>query len=212
MKNFKAFTLVEVMVCIILTAIVAFFIYTMMLSAHKTYFKLFSVSRQKNDIRYFETLIKRSVSSAQVYELNGNQLIFKYYHWNSASASLKYRVDVYSCGSALKSDATGSNIEDLMGKKNTEIKSSYSGTTDTTIYLTVYEGSSYENAIASTPIMSNEVVMENVNKLFYYKKQISNTTPVWHMAVVYNRTLDDGEVDYEYMIYTICMENLFYME
>ena len=62
MKNFKAFTLVEVMVCIILTGIVAFFIYTMMLSAHKTYFKVFSVSRQKNDIRYFETLIKKSTN------------------------------------------------------------------------------------------------------------------------------------------------------
>jgi len=205
MRNFRAFTLIEVMVCMILTAIVAFFIYTMMLSAHRTYFKLFSVSRQRNDVRYFETLIKKSIANAQGYEVNGNKLIFKYYD----TSTNKYRVDEYDCGSALASDATGSNINSLLGKSNMEIKSSYSGTNGTDIRLTSKQGASYGSG---TTLINNEIVMKNINKVFFYIKQPypHHNVPVFELAVVYNRTLDDGEENYEYMFFSVSMRNLFY--
>ncbi len=211
MKNFKAFTLVEVMVCLILTGVVAFFIYTMMLTAHRSYFKLFTVSRQKNDIRYFETLIKNSIWNAQDYTIENNKLKFIYY--STYQASIGYRIDIYDCSGVLE-EKTPSQINTLLGdKKNSQIKETYSTTGSSNIRLTSYRGSSsYGNALASAPAINDEIVMENVNKIYYSITKDSSHTPIFNLAIVYNRELDDGEIDYEYIIYSICMKNLFYMD
>lgn len=59
------FTLIEVLISLFLSAMVAFFIYTMMVSAYNAYRRISSVSRNANSIRYFIANISNSIKNAK---------------------------------------------------------------------------------------------------------------------------------------------------
>ena len=61
----RAFTLVELMVAILLSAIIVFFSYTMTISAYKMFTKMNNTSYSIDDIKFFEEVFKKSVSEAE---------------------------------------------------------------------------------------------------------------------------------------------------
>lgn len=67
------FTLIEVLISLFLSAMVAFFIYTMMISAYNAYRRISSVSRNANSIRYFVTNISNSIKNARAIPIKGTR-------------------------------------------------------------------------------------------------------------------------------------------
>ena len=61
----RAFTLVELMVAILLSAIIVFFSYTMTISAYKMFTKMNNTSYSIDNIKFFEEVFKKSVSEAE---------------------------------------------------------------------------------------------------------------------------------------------------
>ena len=60
----KAFTLVELMVAILLSAIIVFFSYTMTISAYKMFTRMNNTSYNVDNVKFFEEVFKKSVSEA----------------------------------------------------------------------------------------------------------------------------------------------------
>jgi prepilin-type N-terminal cleavage/methylation domain-containing protein len=57
----KGFTLIEVMVSLFLSVLVAFFVYTMMISSYTAYKRLASISQNANSLRFFTDVISKSI-------------------------------------------------------------------------------------------------------------------------------------------------------
>ena len=80
----KAFTLVELLVSIILTGIIAFFVYTMVIYSYGGFCKLSSHSRNFDDIKFLISSLRNTVISAEEIRNSGGQSFFctrydKYY-------------------------------------------------------------------------------------------------------------------------------------
>lgn len=65
MNKKTGFTLIEVLISLFLSAMVAFFVYTMMISSYNSYRRISSVARNANSIRYFITNISNSIKNSQ---------------------------------------------------------------------------------------------------------------------------------------------------
>lgn len=61
----RGFTLVEMMIAILLSAIVIFFSYTLTISAYKMFSKISKTSKNYNNIQFFEEVLKKSITEAQ---------------------------------------------------------------------------------------------------------------------------------------------------
>lgn len=71
-KNRKiGFTLIEVMVSLFLSVMVAMFVYTMMISSYNAYRRLSSVSKNANSIRYFIESFGNSIKNANRVPVEG---------------------------------------------------------------------------------------------------------------------------------------------
>lgn len=219
MKNYKAFTLIEVMVCIILTCIVVFFIYTMMLSSHKTYSKLFTISRQRNDLRYFEAILKNSIMNAEYINFTNKKMTFGYYDSSTMFSSVLgikggYRVDVYEFDNNNVLENNDTRSENLSGLSLPSFSN-----TQTNVYLTIYKGNSNYTP-TSTKLRNKEIVLENVNKLFWcyhdYNDHVSeafNHHSYLNLALIFNRELAGTkaalkEINYESQIYRFSVKNI----
>jgi len=209
MKNYRAFTLIEVMICIILTCIVVFFIYTMMLSSHRTYSKLFTISRQRNDLRYFETVFKKSIMNAEYFKMNTNNkaMEFGYYDVSGMFAD-GYRVDVYEFERTdiFSNDSTKSH--DL-----SEVTFNSVAGTSSKMSLTIYRSNASYSYNNSTVLRPKEPILENVNKIFWCKYDfneggVQDRHSHFDFSLIFNKTLSDGEVNYESQIYRITMKNM----
>ena len=60
----RAFTLVELMVAVLLSAIIVFFSYTMTISAYKMFTKMHNTSYNIDNVKFFEEAFKKSVFEA----------------------------------------------------------------------------------------------------------------------------------------------------
>lgn len=60
----KGFTLVEMMVAVLLSAIVIFFSYTMTISAYKMFSKTSKTAKNFNNVQFFEEVFKKSITEA----------------------------------------------------------------------------------------------------------------------------------------------------
>ena len=197
MKQNEAFTLVEVVVCLIITFIVAFFVYTMMLSSYKSYSKLYDISGQRNDIRYFEKLFRNSIINAEDIKITGNSISCGYYDI-SGMFSDGYRLDVYEFGNGILSNGSV-NLE------NADL-SSY-GTTDSLVYLTIKRADSDYNPVG-TPLRVQEVILKHVNKMYYQKTSSNdNNHEYYTFSLIYNKPLSDGEINYEAQTYKFTVKN-----
>lgn len=219
MKNYKAFTLIEVMICIILTCIVVFFIYTMMLSSHRTYSKLFTISRQRNDLRYFEAILKNSIMNAEYINITNTKMTFAYYDSSTMFSSALginggYRVDVYE----FDKNNVLENNDDRSKSLNGLSLPSFSGT-QADLYLTIYKGNSNYTQ-TSTKLRDKEKVLENVNKLFWcyhdYNDHVSDAFEhhsYLNLALIFNRELAGTkaalkEINYESQLYRFSVKNI----
>lgn len=114
----KAFTLIELVIAMLLSAIIVFFAYTMMVTSYKLFAGLYNTSYNLNNIRFFEEAIKKSITeSEEITPLpvagnranNTNELRFRRYDLN-----LKDWVwDTYylANGSQFRSAYTGSGAD-----------------------------------------------------------------------------------------------------
>ncbi|MBR3653915.1 MAG: prepilin-type N-terminal cleavage/methylation domain-containing protein [Elusimicrobia bacterium] len=64
-NNEKAFTLIELVVSLMLSAIIVFFSYTMMTTSYKMFSGLHRTSYNLNNTRFFEEAMRRSIASAR---------------------------------------------------------------------------------------------------------------------------------------------------
>ena len=67
----KGFTLIEIMVSLFLSVLVAFFVYTMMISSYTAYRRLSSISKNANSIRYFITNFSNSIKYSETIPVKG---------------------------------------------------------------------------------------------------------------------------------------------
>lgn len=181
-KNKKGFTLIEVMVSLILSAIVIFFIYTMMTVSYTSYSKLFGVSQQKNDTRFFETMIKKSIANAAYVKMLPSKFSFGYYDIYLGI----YRLDEYSF-------TTGSFTNSLALAVNPPTTEATIPSTNRILKLTVYNaGASY----TGNTVVRTEIILQNVNALYYHENKTAVMDNI-SLGLIYNRVLADGEVNYE---------------
>lgn len=105
MKNYRVgFTLIEVMVSLFLSAMVAFFVYTMMISSYNAYRRISSVSRNANSIRYFIETFSSSIKycnsvpdfdatnkvlTFERYDENYKQVVKEKYYFSEGSSFIK---------------------------------------------------------------------------------------------------------------------------
>ena len=75
----KGFTLVEMMVAILLSAIVIFFSYTMTISAYKMFSKVSKTANNFNSPQFFEEVFKRSLTDAYDIDINSDKIVCKRY-------------------------------------------------------------------------------------------------------------------------------------
>lgn len=68
----KGFTLVEMMVAILLSAIIIFFSYTLTISAYKMFSKTSKTSKNFNNIQFFEEVLKKSITEADRVEISSD--------------------------------------------------------------------------------------------------------------------------------------------
>lgn len=194
MKKIKAFTLVEMVVCIVITCIVVFFVYTMMFSSYKTFFKLDSISRQRNDIRYFEKLFRNSVINAEYISITNNSISCGYYDL-SGMFSEGYRLDVYSFSNTVTLSNNSAKSLSLAG----ENLASY-GSNKCNIYLTIKRADS--NYAPQSDLRAQEIVLQDVNKMFYNTTAFTQQRHEYlTFSLIYSKTLKDGEINYESQTY-----------
>jgi prepilin-type N-terminal cleavage/methylation domain-containing protein len=214
MKKVRAFTLIEVMICIILTCIVVFFIYTMMLSSHATFVKLLSVSTQRNDLRYFETMIKRSIINADFIDINIAKKTMKFgYYDPSGMFSEGYRADVYyfkNDSHILSKNITRSKTLSglTLGEGNEETKY-YDD-----LYLKIYktQDDTYDTEHNATVLRDEEIVLEKVNKLYYNIDKNADQHTVFDFSLIFFRELRAvkqkfREKNYEGQEYSFTVKN-----
>ena len=73
------FTLIEVMVTLVLSVLVSFFVYTMMMSSYNSFRRLSSVSKNANSIRFFVSSINNSIKNAKAFSCSTSELSFTRY-------------------------------------------------------------------------------------------------------------------------------------
>ncbi len=78
-KNLLGFTLIEMMISLFLSVMVAFFVYTMMISSYNAYNRLSSLSKNANSIRFFISSINNSAMYAWNFENTTTELRFYRY-------------------------------------------------------------------------------------------------------------------------------------
>ncbi|MBQ3834666.1 MAG: prepilin-type N-terminal cleavage/methylation domain-containing protein [Elusimicrobia bacterium] len=72
-KNFKAFTLVEMIVAVVLSSILIFFAYTMTISAYRIFSRMSDSSKNSNSIRFFEESFRKSVKGCTEWAISSDK-------------------------------------------------------------------------------------------------------------------------------------------
>lgn len=80
--SIKAFTLIEVMVSLILAAMVAFFVYSMMIYSYEGFARISSASKNSNNIRFFISSLRNSCMYAKSIKVESSKLKFVRYDNN----------------------------------------------------------------------------------------------------------------------------------
>ena len=198
MIKIKGFTLVEMVVCIVIMGIVIFSIYSVVISANKSYMKLYKHSKNKNDVLYLNNLMRNSLESTNltmnfcVGTKNNKDFMQVGYYDNNFGVNNEgcYRVDYYEFSESgiLKEEEKGFFSTKLDGEDLSNLK--IAKTAD--LYLTVYQGktlttSKFDSVTNSTttkthvtviidpekknnPLIEKELIFKNVNKVYYYLK------------------------------------------
>lgn len=157
----KGFTLVEMMVAVLLSAIVIFFSYTMTISAYKMFSKTSKTAQNFNNIQFFEEVLKKSITEADRIDLTGdsircrrsdphlNNYVTDIYTFENPASDTKF-LELY--GSHFDSYPSNITDSDMFAPKNLRLKS-------------VPDGSSES---ASPDIL----VLSNVRAFFYRPNKI----------------------------------------
>lgn len=163
------FTLIEVMVTLVLSVMVSFFVYTMMMSSYTAFRRLSSVSKNANSIRFFVSSISNSSRNACKMYVSGNALCFDRFDQNRN----KYVTESYyfENGGNLTLDAT----------KSTSVAT-----------LNSQKGSSLgvlKKKVTSGGTVLETVVVSNVIRVIYYSFDFDRYKRL-NLGVVYDDIVD----------------------
>jgi Tfp pilus assembly protein PilW len=183
-KNLLGFTLVEMMISLFLSVMVAFFVYTMMISSYNAYNRLSSLSKNANSIRFFLKSIENSIKYSVAFNPPGtpaNELVFERYTTNPVNPTgpkIRIRERYYFDTGA----ASGTIVRDSTNSAN--------GVLSTNSY--------YKNAlgllkkdviIVSENRRIETVVISNVIRtIYYFDNNISTTRKyrTFNLGVIYD--------------------------
>jgi prepilin-type N-terminal cleavage/methylation domain-containing protein len=179
MENKKGFTLIEVLVSIILTGVIVYFLYIMMLASYKSYETLLGVSKETGDIRVCETYLRRSIKNAchidikptaaavQATSLDfGRQELY----WDSGTGTIKnrYVVDRYIVKDSTDPVKSGTFHQDniyfcdqIVNPRDSTKKANFE------LLLQVYYTDSDFN-ISGHPLIREEQLLTNLKVAYYY--------------------------------------------
>lgn len=117
------FTLIEVMVTLVLSVMVSFFVYTMMMSSYTAFRRLSSVSKNANSIRFFVSSISNSSRNACNIYVSGNALCFDRFDKNRGTNGTYITESYYfENGGNLTEDATKStSVATLNSQKGSSL-------------------------------------------------------------------------------------------
>lgn len=154
----KGFTLVEMMVAILLSAIVIFFSYTMTISAYKMFSRISKSSKNFNNIQFFEEVLKKSITEAQTISFSSNKKEMKCTRYDKNIG--EFVVDVYSFP------------EDSAGKFDNVVGKQYDSFPQNIITDNKMFGSTKlllrTELLSGTVLSSNVLVLDNI-RAFYYR-------------------------------------------
>ena len=82
-KSIKEFTLIEVMVSLFLAAMIAFFVYTMMVYSYEGFNRLTDASKNSDDIRFLISHLRNSLTYAKTVTFSASELTVTRYDKNA---------------------------------------------------------------------------------------------------------------------------------
>ena len=181
------FTLIEVMISLFLSVMVAFFVYTMMISSYNVYRKLSTVSKNANSIRFFISSIEKSVRYAHgtptisetefrfdTFDGNRNCMITERYFFDGGGTFKEnYGVSTSTTALAAATDYYRANSGKKLGLLKKEIR------------------------IKSDDRVVETVVVSNVIRTIYYSKDEASTLVFkrLNLGVVYDNVVDGSQDD-----------------
>lgn len=164
------FTLIEVMITLILSVMVSFFVYTMVMSSYTAFRRLLSVSKNSNSIRFFVSSIQNSVRNAHEISIDGTSMTFKRFDTNlGVYVTEKYYFS--EGGSIVRNSAKSTRYSSLKA--------------DTGAALGVLKK---EVTVSGT--VRERIVVSNVIRTIYYYVPTTGTYQRIHLGVVYDDVID----------------------
>ncbi len=123
----KGFTLIEVMVSLFLSVLVAFFVYTMMISSYTAYKRLSSISQNANSIRFFTDTISKSIKYCEtvyfdsinkrlcfeVYDIVRREKVREEYYFTTGTGLVEHKAKSKKDNNAVNSTTLGVFKKDI---------------------------------------------------------------------------------------------------
>ena len=183
-KNLFGFTLIEMMISLFLSVMVAFFVYTMMISSYNAYNRLSSLSKNANSIRFFLKSIENSIKYSVSFNPSGtpaNELVFERFTTNPVNPTgpkIRIRERYYFEGGSSK----GTILRDEDKSKN--------GVLSTDLYYKNALGLLKKDIIIVAENRKIEtVVVSNIIRTIYFFDINANTTrkyKTFYLGVIYD--------------------------
>lgn len=179
------FTLIEVMISLFLSVMVAFFVYTMMISSYSVYRRISSVSKNANSIRFFISSFERSIRYSCDFDevsvgSNKYELKFKMYD-PSRGVMIFERYYFVGGGSFIRSESKGSTQTGLGGA--TDYNTGTLGLLKKDIILAA------DNRTVETVVISNRVR----TVYFWRTPYVANRYVRLNLGVVYDDVIDASQ-------------------
>lgn len=177
-NNYSGFTLIEVLVSLLLSAMVAFFVYTMMLSSYSAYNRFSSTSKNAGSIRYFLTLFSNSIKyTTSKPQITTGAMIFKCYD-KASNKNVEERYYFDGGGDFVESDKYSLNVSSSAAYPEKEL------------------GVLKRQIKSGTTVLEDSVVSNIVRRIYYYIPAKKATEDYGHMnfCIIYDDVVD-GKVD-----------------
>lgn len=181
-KNTRAFTLVELLVAIILTGIISFFIYTMVTYSYTGFSKLYSHSGNFEDMKMFISSLRKSVVFADKIEFTNQSLkCTRYDMYENSYVKIEEEYKFLDVNRLLNNREYARTIR--LGYIPT---SSYPATRGELYKMTYISDNVSENKI----IAFNNKIANCIRKIFYFL-DTSNDIVTLDMYIVYDDIVDE---------------------
>lgn len=194
LKNKKAFTLVEMMISLVLSVIVIFFAYTMVVTSHTLYKKMSMGSSDVNDYRFLEDMLKNSIMGADEIIVTATGIECRRYDVNRTNSfGLKngiYVKDIYGLS------ASKNFVLSVANSADPSIVVTPSATTGV-LSLEIYNAldASYSGSVLITGGTAKKTILNGVRDVYYSINPDSSavgTLMEIQIGIIYDKILPGG--------------------